>query len=111
MSKKTISDTFKAVVSALKQSQDLQRAENFVKDFVLSQLNGKDVIDIWNPKEPYEYLTKLLKERGITSVEPRLCNQSASNTILGCFQVGLYTDKKLVGIGKCRTKLNTFSLP
>ncbi|XP_028141884.1 39S ribosomal protein L44, mitochondrial [Diabrotica virgifera virgifera] len=99
VSKNTLSNTFKAVVAALKRSQDVARAENFVKDLVLTQLNGKDVYEIWDPKEPYEYLTKLLKERGITAIEPRLCNESASNTILACFQVGLYSNKKLLGLG------------
>nr|XP_023014770.1 39S ribosomal protein L44, mitochondrial isoform X1 [Leptinotarsa decemlineata]XP_023014772.1 39S ribosomal protein L44, mitochondrial isoform X2 [Leptinotarsa decemlineata] len=97
--KSTLSNTFKAIVAALKQSQSLERADNFVKDFVMSQLNGKDVYEIWDPKEPFEYLMKLLREKGVTEVEPRLCNQSATNTILACFQVGLYSDKKLLGLG------------
>lgn len=63
-------------------------------------MNGKDVYEIWDPQNPYEYLTKLLSERGITEIEPRLCNQSAVNTILANFQVGLYSDRKLLGIGK-----------
>lgn len=102
------------MVAALKHSQDLNRAEQFVKDFVISQMNGKDVYELWDPKSPYEYLTKLLNERGITEVEPRLCNQSAVNTILANFQVGLYSNKKLLGIGKnfsksCSTvKVNVF---
>ncbi|KAG5873457.1 hypothetical protein JTB14_007224 [Gonioctena quinquepunctata] len=99
VAKSTLSNTFKAIIAALKQSQDLPRVERFLKDFVLSQLNGKDVYEIWNPKEPYEYLTKLLNEKGVTEIEPRLCNQSANNTILACFQVGLYSNKKLLGIG------------
>lgn len=97
---RTLSNTFKAVVSALKRSSDLQRAEHFVRDFVLSQMNGKDVYEIWNPKEPYHYLKQLLNKKGISDLEPRLCNQSAANTILACFQVGLYSNKKLLGIGK-----------
>ncbi|CAG9854813.1 unnamed protein product [Phyllotreta striolata] len=95
----TISNTFKSVVSALKHSQDLPRAEQFVRDFVLSQISDKDVLEIWEPQEPYNYLTKLVQEKGLGPVEPRLCSQSASNTILRCFQVGLYSDKKLLGIG------------
>lgn len=63
-------------------------------------MNGKDISDIWEPKDPYDYLTKLLSAKGIKNIEPRLCNESASNTILACFQVGIYTNKKLLGIGK-----------
>lgn len=84
----------------MKQSQDLKRAEQFVRDFVLCQMNGKDVYDIWNPEKPFEYLTSLLKSKGIENVEPRLCNESASNTILANYQVGLYNNKKLLGLGK-----------
>lgn len=99
MENSTLANTFKAVVEALRASQDLQRAELFVKDFVLTQLTGKDVYDIWSPDRPLEYLTELLKIKGITSFEPRLCNHSATNTILANYQVGLYNEKKLLGIG------------
>ncbi|CAH1118525.1 unnamed protein product [Phaedon cochleariae] len=95
----TLCNTFKAVVAALKQSQNLAQAEKFIHDFVLSQLNGKNVYEIWDPKEPYKYLTRLLHQRGIKEIEPRLCNQSASNTVLACFQVGLYSNRELLGIG------------
>lgn len=99
MEENTLSDTFKALVGALKYSKGDHRAENFIKDFVLSQMNGKEVSDIWEPKEPYEYLMKILNEKGIKNVEPRLCNEAASNTILACFQVGIYSNKELLGIG------------
>ncbi|KAJ8933762.1 hypothetical protein NQ314_013795 [Rhamnusium bicolor] len=99
VSKETLSNTFKAVVAVLKRSKDLNRAQIFVKDFVLSQMNGKDVYELWDPQNPYEYLTTLLNEKGITEIEPRLCNQSAVNTILANFQVGLYSNRKLLGIG------------
>ncbi|CAH0548970.1 unnamed protein product [Brassicogethes aeneus] len=95
----TLSKTFKAVVAALKLSQDTQRAELFVKDILLCQMNGKDVYDIWNPERPFEYLTDLLKQKGISDIEPRLCNESAKNTILASYQVGLYNNKKLLGLG------------
>lgn len=63
-------------------------------------MNGKEISDIWEPKDPYDYLMKLLKDNGIEDVEPRLCNESASNSILACFQVGIYSNKKLLGLGK-----------
>jgi len=98
---KTLSDAFKAIIGALSLSSNKTRAELFVKDFVISQMNGKDVYDIWNPEKPYDYLLKLLQDKGVEEVEPRLCNQSAVNTILANYQVGLYngTNKKLLGIG------------
>lgn len=83
-------------MAALCQSRDLSACQLFVKDFLISQLNGKEIFDIWNPRDPYEYLIKLLK----TDLEPRLCNQSATNTILANYQVGLYDKQKLMGIGE-----------
>ncbi|KAJ8940906.1 hypothetical protein NQ318_017497 [Aromia moschata] len=61
----TLSNTFKAVVAALNHSKGIERAQLFVKDFVISQMNGKDVYEIWDPKDPYGYLTKLLSDRGV----------------------------------------------
>lgn len=72
-----------------------ERSQLFVKDFLLCQLNGKEVYDIWAPESPLDYLTSLVK----SEIEPRLCNQSATNTILANYQVGLYSQKKLLGIG------------
>lgn len=100
VAEKTLSDSFKAVVAALKYSKNLTVAEKFVEDFVLAQMYNKNVFEIWNLEHPYEYFIKLMKERGINDIEPRLCNESATNTILACFQVGLYNNKKLLGIGK-----------
>lgn len=88
-----------AVVAALESSGE-DRAKKFVDDFLICQLSGKDVYEIWDPKNPYGHLLSLLEKNGITAVEPRLCNESASNTILATFQVGLYNDKKLLGIGE-----------
>lgn len=87
------------MVAALKASQDLSRAQLLLKDFLLCQLNGKEIYDVWNPDSPLDHLTRLLKQRGVKELEPRLCNQSATSTILANYQVGLYNDKKLLGIG------------
>jgi len=97
--KSTLADTFKAVVAALKRSTDEQRAEAFVNDFLICQLNGKNLYDLWDLKNPYEYLLQLVREKGYSEIESRLCNQSAANTILANYQVGLYSDKKLLGLG------------
>ncbi|XP_066153875.1 large ribosomal subunit protein mL44 [Euwallacea fornicatus] len=98
---KTLADAFKAIVSALSVSSDFQRVQQFVNDFVIVQMNGKDIYDIWTPEKPYEYLIKLLQEKGVSEVELRLCNQSAINTILANYQVGLYNakDKSCLGLG------------
>lgn len=98
--KSTLADTFKAVICALKLSDNLERSQKFIKDFLIVQLSGKTVFDIWEPEDPVNYLDNLLKEKGVESFEARLCNTSASNTILANYQVGLYSnDKKMLGIG------------
>lgn len=94
----TLSNTLKAVVSALEQSSGLPKTHKFIDDFIITQLNDLDVFDVWEPSDPYKYLTESVLQG--KTVEPRLCNQSAANTILANYQVGLYSeDKKLLGIG------------
>lgn len=98
----TLANTFKALVGALAQSSPPERVRKFVQDFLLCQMVGKDVYDIWAPAEPYDYMLRLLQAKGVEQVEPRLCNQSATNTILANFQVGLYhpQSKACLGLGK-----------
>lgn len=96
----TLADSFRAVVAALLKSSGDDRAKLFVKDILFVQLVDKDVFEVWDPANPYEHLTTVLKERGISAIEPRLCNQSATNTILANYQVGLYSDRRLLGIGR-----------
>lgn len=86
-------------MAALKHSSGDEKAKCFVKDFLLVQLIDKDIYELWDLKNPYEYLQSLLKQQGISEMEPRLCNESASNTILANYQVGLYSSRKLLGIG------------
>ena len=97
MEEATLADSFKAVVAALESSVDEKRARTFIDDFLLVQLNGTDVYDLWKLEKPLDYLKSLMED---AEIEPRLCNQSASNTILSNYQVGLYSNKKLLGIGK-----------
>lgn len=101
MEETTLADSFKSIVAALLRSSGEERTKIFVKDILFAQLVDKDVFEVWDPQNPYQHLTSVLRERGITAIEPRLCNQSAANTILANYQVGLYTDdKKLLGIGE-----------
>ncbi|XP_050302439.1 39S ribosomal protein L44, mitochondrial [Anthonomus grandis grandis] len=98
---KTLADAFRATVGALSLSSKENRVPSFINDFVIAQMCDKEIYDIWTPEKPYDYLLKLLQERGINEVEPRLCNQSATNTILANYQVGLYnpSDKSCLGLG------------
>lgn len=95
----TLADSFKAIVTAVEASSNKERIEIFIRDFLVSQLNGKDIFELWDLRSPYKYLKTLAKEKGLSELEPRLCNESASNTILANYQVGVYCNKKLIGIG------------
>lgn len=88
-------------MTALSYSADPERVSKFVEDFVICQMNGKDLYDVWTPDKPYDYLMRLLQQQGVKEIEPRLCNQSAANTILANYQVGLYNaeNKKCLGLG------------
>ncbi|KAF5290060.1 hypothetical protein FQA39_LY14841 [Lamprigera yunnana] len=81
----TKANTFKAVVAALHRS-NVERTNLFINDFLLCHLNGKDMYDVWDLKDPYGILLKLSKQKGIAEIEFRLCNQSATNTILANYQ-------------------------
>ncbi|KAJ8312274.1 hypothetical protein KUTeg_009647 [Tegillarca granosa] len=88
---------FKAVVGALAESQSVQRAEVFVKDFVLPQLIGKDINEMWEVVNPMGLLNSLLTVLGRGAPEPRLLHQSASQTMMAVYHVGIYSDKELIG--------------
>lgn len=103
VSDSTLSDAFKAVVAALITSSNEQKASKFIREIVLTQLNGQDINEFWNQFEhklPSERLREVFTERGLAYPEARLCAASASETVLAVYKVGLYdNNKKLVGSG------------
>lgn len=84
----------------MRQSSGEAAASKFVDDFLIVQLIDKDLYEMWDPQDPYAHLEKLVHSKGLKDLEPRLCNQSAINTILANYQVGIYSNKRLLGIGK-----------
>lgn len=95
----TLATTLKSVVGALAESSGENRAREFVRDFVLTQLAGKDVNEFWEVKDPMVTLTDILKRDGRSEPEPRLVNECGRNTILASYQVAVYSDKQFIGIG------------
>lgn len=77
----------------------MSKAHTFLNDFLVSQLTGKDLFDIWQPEQPFEELKFVLEQKGVSDVEARLCNAVGKNTILATYRIGLYHEKKLIGIG------------
>lgn len=43
-------------------------------------------------------LTGLLKKEG-TEIEPRLIGEAGKNTLLACYRVGLYVEKRMISSG------------
>ncbi|CAH0758692.1 unnamed protein product [Diatraea saccharalis] len=93
-----LANTFKAIVGTLLQSSGEERTAHFVRDFVISQLQGKDVNEYWVIPNPYSMLTNILKEDG-AELEPRLIGEAGKNTLLACYRVAIYVNKNMISSG------------
>ncbi|XP_072546788.1 large ribosomal subunit protein mL44 [Salminus brasiliensis] len=100
-----LQQTFFAVIGALEQSSGPERAGTFVRDFLVTQLIGKDLFHIWKVVNPMGLLVEELTCRGICPPEPRLILSSGTSTVLPLYLVGLYSDQKLIAQGPGETVL------
>jgi len=100
---KTLAESVKAVVGAISQDQDETRAQLFVQDFVLTQLIGADVNDIWEIVNPMGVLAAILEREGRGAPEPRVIRESGRTTMEAVYVVGVYSDKKFLGSGPGET--------
>uniref|UniRef100_A0A8C9L9C2 Large ribosomal subunit protein mL44 n=1 Tax=Pavo cristatus TaxID=9049 RepID=A0A8C9L9C2_PAVCR len=82
--------TFFAVVGALLGSSGPERAGLFVRDFLIPQLIGKDLFEIWEVVNPMGLLVEELAKRNISPPEPRITRQLGVSTVLPLYFVGLY---------------------
>ncbi|XP_045415060.1 39S ribosomal protein L44, mitochondrial [Lemur catta] len=97
--------TFFAVIGALLQSSGPERTALFIRDFLITQMTGKELFEMWKIINPMGLLLEELKKRNISAPEPRLTRQSGSTTLLPLYFVGLYCDKKLIAEGPGETIL------
>ncbi|MEE6500741.1 hypothetical protein FKM82_003907 [Ascaphus truei] len=95
----TLQRTFYAVIGALLQSSGPQRAGLFIRDFLIPQLVGKDLFDVWSVADPMSMLVEELSKRNVALPEPRLTRHSGASTVLPVYFVGLYCDKNLIAEG------------
>ncbi|XP_053617556.1 large ribosomal subunit protein mL44 isoform X2 [Plodia interpunctella] len=93
-----LSNAFKAIVGALLKSSGEERVAHFVRDFVITQLQGQDVNEFWHIEDPWTMLCEILSRDGATP-EPRLIGQAGTGTLLACYRVALYVDKKMISSG------------
>lgn len=88
-----LQDTLLALFMSVRQPED------FCRRFILVQLSGKDIFDIWNPKDASFLLNNLLQQQKLPAFVPRIIGETGRNTIESLFYVGVYTDKRLIGKG------------
>lgn len=94
----TLASTLCAVIGALDNS-DTGRTFAFVRDFVCTQLNQMDVNALWTIERPVDVLQQLCAAEKLGAPEPRLIGDAGTNTLLACYQVGIYCDKRLLASG------------
>ncbi|NXP03304.1 RM44 protein, partial [Thinocorus orbignyianus] len=97
--------TFFAVIGALLSSSGPENTGIFVRDFLIPQLIGKDLFEIWEVINPMGLLVEELAKRNIPSPEPRITRQLGVSTVLPLYFVGLYCDKKIIAEGPGETLL------
>lgn len=95
----TLANTFLAIVAALEQSTNANRAANFVKDFLIVALADKDLTEMWTPSNPVEYLNDLLAKSARPSAEPRIIGHTGRNTLLSAYHIGMYSNQEFLGSG------------
>ncbi|XP_012714879.2 39S ribosomal protein L44, mitochondrial [Fundulus heteroclitus] len=99
----TLRSTFMAVVGALEGSSGAERAAFFLRDFLSTQLIGKDLFDMWPVVDPMGLLVEELTKRSLPPPEPRLIRSAGASTVLPLYFVGLYSDGKLLAQGPGET--------
>ncbi|KAG8580487.1 hypothetical protein GDO81_007310 [Engystomops pustulosus] len=103
LSPDTLQKTFLAVIGALLESSGPEKTEHFLQDFLIPQMIGKDLFDVWFVTDPMSLLVEQLSQRNIPLPEPRITRQSGATTVLPVYFVGLYCDKKLIAEGPGET--------
>ncbi|XP_030556176.1 39S ribosomal protein L44, mitochondrial [Drosophila novamexicana] len=98
-SSETLAQTLQAIIGALADSSGVERAFLFVRDFICTQLNQKDLLEIWTPEQPLQLLSEVCTQRQLGEPEPRLLGDCGKNTVLAAIQVGIYANRQLLGKG------------
>lgn len=80
---------------------------NFFIIYNISVLD-KDVNEFWHIQNPWIMLSDLIAKTN-SELEPRLIGEVGKNTLLACYRVGLYLDKKILSSGNL-DKISTIIL-
>lgn len=95
----TFSKSLKAVIGALFESSGEARAYEFIRDFIVTQLNQVDINEYWKIDDATELLKDICKDKKLGEPEPRLIANAGQNTLLAAYNVGIYCNKKMLGSG------------
>lgn len=95
----TLANTFLAIVGALAQSTNDEHAALFVRDFLITCLAEKDLLEIWSPPASLAMLNSILSTQGKDVAEPRIISQTGVNTLVPSYHIGLYSNKQFIGSG------------
>lgn len=71
-----------------------------MRDILIARLVEKDLAEIWCPEDPMEILNDILDREHRELAEPRIIAQTAVNTLLPVYQIGLYSNQEFLGSGK-----------
>lgn len=91
--------SLKAVIGALFESSGEARAFEFIRDFIITQLNQVDINEFWTIEDPVELMKEICKDKKLGEPEPRLISEIGRNTLLAAYQVGFYCNKQMIGAG------------
>jgi large subunit ribosomal protein L44 len=97
VSSETLCNVFKAIIGALHHDQGADRTNLFIQDFIISQLIGKDILELCAINNPMGLLADTLRQQGRSDPEPRLLWSTGSETILASYVIGIYCDRQLIG--------------
>lgn len=94
-----VADILCSVVGALYECQGPGAARTFVHNFVVSQLNGKNIEELIKLQHPRFMLQSILKAQRMPRAEARILRESGRATHFPTFQVGVYSGGHLLGEG------------
>uniref|UniRef100_A0A8C4QN10 Large ribosomal subunit protein mL44 n=1 Tax=Eptatretus burgeri TaxID=7764 RepID=A0A8C4QN10_EPTBU len=89
-SKSTLRSTVFSVLGAIARSGGSDRAELFVRDFVLPPLSWMDLFEVWSVEDPMAVLVQEMAKCGDAPPETRLTRHTGIHTLLPIYFVGIY---------------------
>jgi len=101
---RTVQSCLYAIIAALSQTNGAVKAHLFINDFILTQLIGKDINEIWKITNPINLLVEELNKKGLKSQpKTRLLWSTGSMNPTAAFIAGIYVDEQFISKGSGET--------